>query len=293
MKLLKDYFYFTRSEIRGSLLLLGIILLIRLLGPILSRNNPVPTDFSALQALDSISKSVPTEHRVPPRAEPGAPHGIPAQAFDFDPNTAGITVLNSLGFKPWLSRRIERYRFSGARFSYKEDLLRIYGMDTQRLQALWTHILLPEKPKNTGQVHQAVPQMKRREPTDINTADTAALIALPGIGSKLAARICAYRDKLGGFYSLEQLAEVYGLKPETLSLLEGRIALENTETVLLDINRAGKETLGRHPYIGYRAAEVLLAYREQHGPFRQASDLLKTMVITEEKLEKLKYYLKF
>ena len=42
---------------------------------------------------------------------------------------------------------------------------------------------------------------------DINTADTTAFISLPGIGSKLAARIVNFRDKLGGFYSIDQVGE--------------------------------------------------------------------------------------
>jgi DNA uptake protein ComE-like DNA-binding protein len=43
---------------------------------------------------------------------------------------------------------------------------------------------------------------------DINSADTSAFIALPGIGSKLAARIVNFRDKLGGFYSIEQVKNI-------------------------------------------------------------------------------------
>ena len=46
---------------------------------------------------------------------------------------------------------------------------------------------------------------------DVNSADTTALIDLPGIGSKLALRIINFREKLGGFYAIEQLKETYGL----------------------------------------------------------------------------------
>ena len=46
---------------------------------------------------------------------------------------------------------------------------------------------------------------------NINTADTSAFIALPGIGNKLALRIVNFRDKLGGFYSIDQIGETYGL----------------------------------------------------------------------------------
>lgn len=54
---------------------------------------------------------------------------------------------------------------------------------------------------------------------DINTADTTAFIALPGIGSKLANRIVSFRSKLGGFNSVEQIREVYGLKDSVFQLI--------------------------------------------------------------------------
>ncbi len=56
-------------------------------------------------------------------------------------------------------------------------------------------------------------------PIDINTADTTALIALPGIGSKLAGRIVSFRDKLGGFNSVNQISEVYGLRDSVFQIL--------------------------------------------------------------------------
>jgi competence protein ComEA len=50
---------------------------------------------------------------------------------------------------------------------------------------------------------------------NINAADTSAFSTLPGIGSKLANRIITFREKLGGFYSANQVAEVYGLPDST------------------------------------------------------------------------------
>ena len=56
-------------------------------------------------------------------------------------------------------------------------------------------------------------------PIDINTADTTAFIALPGIGSKLANRIIAFRTKLGGFSDVDQIREVYGLKDSVFQII--------------------------------------------------------------------------
>ncbi|HEY4876127.1 MAG TPA: helix-hairpin-helix domain-containing protein [Puia sp.] len=50
---------------------------------------------------------------------------------------------------------------------------------------------------------------------DINAADTSAFSTLPGIGSKLSNRIITFRERLGGFYSTNQVAEIYGLSDST------------------------------------------------------------------------------
>jgi len=48
-------------------------------------------------------------------------------------------------------------------------------------------------------------------PININTADVEALASLKGIGTKKAEAIIAWREKNGGFTSVEQLLEVKGI----------------------------------------------------------------------------------
>lgn len=54
---------------------------------------------------------------------------------------------------------------------------------------------------------------------ELNTADTTILKKVPGIGSTFARRIMKYRELLGGFYDVSQLAEVYGIDEEVLQAL--------------------------------------------------------------------------
>ncbi|MEH3156477.1 MAG: ComEA family DNA-binding protein [Gordonia paraffinivorans] len=56
-------------------------------------------------------------------------------------------------------------------------------------------------------------------PVDLNTADAAALDALPGVGPKTAAAILEWRQRNGRFSSVDQLAEVDGIGPAKFASL--------------------------------------------------------------------------
>jgi competence ComEA-like helix-hairpin-helix protein len=61
----------------------------------------------------------------------------------------------------------------------------------------------------------------------------------------------------------------------------------------LDPNRSGEEELDRLPGIGPATAEALMAYRENHGGFRRAEDLLNVPGIGPATLEKIRPFLDF
>lgn len=67
--------------------------------------------------------------------------------------------------------------------------------------------------------------------------------------------------------------------PRTLPPAETRETA--ADTGLLDLNRATLEELMELPGIGETRARRILEYREENGPFRQASDLMKVNGIGE------------
>lgn len=62
---------------------------------------------------------------------------------------------------------------------------------------------------------------------ELNSADTTELKRLRGIGSVLSARIVKYRTKLGGFSSVEELKNVYGLSDETYQSILPHVWIKN------------------------------------------------------------------
>ena len=122
-------------------------------------------------------------------------------------------------------------------------------------------------------------------------ADTSAYIALPGIGSKLSKRIISFREKLGGFYSVAQIGEVYNLPDSTFQKIKKFLVVNSKAIRRININSATADQLRAHPYINYTVANAIFQYRQQHGNYSSVEDLKKIMTISDEMLNKVSPYL--
>lgn len=235
--------------------------------------------------------------------------------FPFDPNTVSVAGWQQLGLPRWMAERIDKYRNKGGQFRKKEDLLKIYDFPADTYETLEPYIQLPdEAPKNAypsavanrsdnpapgGASSPPNPAPVREryvkpaiQPFDINTADTSQLIALKGIGSKLAARIVQYRDGLGGFLSADQYNEVYGL--DSINLAELTLYAKVQSPVRkIPINTASAADLDRSPYLSRRQAEVIVNYRNQHGAYTSPESLKALRVLSPRTIEQLTPYLSF
>jgi DNA uptake protein ComE-like DNA-binding protein len=98
---------------------------------------------------------------------------------------------------------------------------------------------------------------------------------------------------LGGFYSTLQLMEVYGLKPETFEIIKTRIQVNSDLIAKIEINKCTNEVLNKHPYFGYKISTQLINYRAQHGAYKSLSDLKNVVSLSQESIEKIKFYIKF
>jgi DNA uptake protein ComE-like DNA-binding protein len=137
------------------------------------------------------------------------------------------------------------------------------------------------------------PMRRKQKIIEVNAADTADFIALPGIGSKLAARIVLFREKLGGFYKVAQIGEVYGLRDSVFRIIVPNLRCDTALVKKIEINIAEKELLKIHPYIKWNIADALVNYRLQHGAFQSPEDLEKIHAIDSGSLRKMMPYLSF
>lgn len=219
------------------------------------------------------------------------------ELFYFDPNTIGAAEWKRLGLRERTIETILKYVGKGGRFKKPGDIQRIYGLRKDQYERLLPYVRIGAKePTNDFHYNESGYAKPKKEPLsfttiDINSADTADFISLPGIGSKLAGRIVAFREKLGGFYQVEQVAETYGLPDSTFQKIKPRLKLDHAVIKKININTATKEELRAHPYIRYVLATPIVAYREQHGLFAKLEDIKNIMAVTNDIYRKIEPYL--
>lgn len=217
-----------------------------------------------------------------------------AEAFPFDPNTATREELLRLGLPARIADNLIKYRERGGRFRRPEDLQKLYGFSANDYERLAPYVTIAAAPENAP-APKAATERATRSPViiDINTADEAAWQQLRGIGPALSRRIVKFRDRLGGFRSVDQVGETYGLPDSTFQQIRPQLQSDAEIYRPLRINEADAETLANHPYLDYRSARAIVSYRQQHGVFRNAADLAKVMALPAGVAEKLAPYLAF
>lgn len=114
-------------------------------------------------------------------------------------------------------------------------------------------------------------------PLDLNRADSAALVRLPGIGPYTARKIVRYREVLGFYHSTAQLAEVYGMRAQNLQQILPLVQVTDTTPYPhLAINSLDCWALARHPYFRNKnQCKQLLAWRDAQGGIRDQQHLLQ------------------
>lgn len=222
----------------------------------------------------------------------------------FDPNTVDSLTLINFGLKPWKVKNFLHYRAAGKVFHSAEDLGDTYGWTEEDVQRLSPYVSVGKQYENKEKKREEREQReeKKEKPEhtsnkfksltkiDVNTADTALLRRIPGVGEKISLAIVRYRQRLGGFHSVKQLLDIKIVSPELLDWME---VSPSPNLQKLNINKASFQALNSHPYISYEQTKALLQYIRLYGDVKDEETLLATGIFTKEELEKLKPYITY
>ncbi len=128
---------------------------------------------------------------------------------------------------------------------------------------------------------------------NLNTADTTLMMRVPGIGQSYAVRILKYRKILGGFYSVEQLKEVYGMYEELYEKIIPYFAISKDHITLISINKVSLDQLRSHPYLDFYQAKAIVELRKKSGKITNYETLSMLDEFSPEVIEKIKNYFSF
>ncbi|MBN2523519.1 MAG: helix-hairpin-helix domain-containing protein [Bacteroidales bacterium] len=291
MKLIKEYFSFTKSEIRGLMIILVIIIVLIGIRFIERKNasgfNIVYTTFSYKS---DKKEEANTKMKLCGKECNSALTCSKGELYEanFDPNTATYDVMLSKGFAMDIVVQIMNYRAKGGRFNKPCDLLKIYGIDSALVMALLEKISIEP---HDNCFENTVKKMPNPLIIDINRADSIQLQSVFGIGKVLSSRIVKYRDLLGGYYSTTQLNEVYGISDSLCSGFSSIFTIDTACIRKINLNMATIYDLKKHPYLNYYEAKAIVSYRRLIGPFESKKQLIDNYLLSETTYLKVAPYL--
>lgn len=284
----KEFFYFSKSE-RRAIVALGCIAVFAI---------------GVLMVLDRpSSQPSPSMEKEVMQGVEGKPDERPEVVLQtFDPNTVDSLTLIHFGLKPWKVKNFLHYRAAGKVFRSAEDLGDTYGWTAEDVEMLASYVRVGKQYEKKEKKREEREQWGKKEEkpdhiskkfqsltkVDVNTADTATLRRIPGVGAKISDAIVHYRKRLGGFHSVEQLREISIVSPE---LLEWFSVSSSPALQKFNINKASFQALNSHPYISYEQTKALLQYIRLYGKVKDEQVLVETGIFTKEEVERLRPYM--
>lgn len=310
---IKDYFAFSTKEQRGLIALLGVMLLSFIVNIIIPYIIPgkefdiepfkseVGEFLSSLKTSDTVHSQYTINKGDGQNPTTSQLHSFITSPFYFNPNKLTEDEWITMGMNPRIAKNITRYKEKGGFFRDKEGFRKIYGINDEIFNVLEPYLVF-DRP---AAEHHAMEAGREKDTTkttfeipvhetiliDLNSADSATLLALNGIGPSYAGRIIRYRNRLGGFALNSQLLEIKGLDSARLSLFNDQIVVDPQLIKKLDLNAVTFKELLKHPYFEYYLVKSIFERKDAVKRFDSVGQIRDLPVMYEELYQKLLPYL--
>jgi competence ComEA-like helix-hairpin-helix protein len=307
----KNFFFFSGSQRAGIVLLICLIVFFSVLNFYLPRFTG-EADFYAdsasliefenfrlsLESLDSIRNIERSKLYRKRDVSYSSQEKFKAQSyrtFPFNPNTLDSAGFVALGLKPYVASNILKYRRKGGKFKDKTAFSHVYGIAEEKFAELEPFIEIPQQVTVESEVkcEQNSHNNELEFIVELNTADTAELMKIKGIGRGYARSIIRFRQQTGGFVSVNQLSEIYGMTPENLERIKPYCSVNPDLVHKINVNVASVDKLRAHPYLNFYQARQIYELRRKKGKLSGLSDLERLSELNDSILKKISPYLKF
>ena len=219
---------------------------------------------------------------------------LSAELVQFKIDTASVEYLASVGFSRKQAEVVVKYRDAIGGITSEQELKACYVVSEEMADRLLPYVIFTEQKSATE--NEAKELEKRTENAalvEINSADMEALVSVDGIGEKSAAEIIKYRELLGGYHSVEQLAELNCVTEENFAKFLSQICCDSCKIKKIDINFAGPKELERHPYVSARTLRRIIKQRQLKGGWSRIEEMTEQNILSEEEAKRLAPYLRF
>lgn len=304
----KDFFFFSGSQRAGIILLVFLIVISSLINFYLPRcsddisfvaDSADMSEFEdfkkSLVSLDSLREKQRFEslerkfnsfYKEKNKEEP-------CMLLPFDPNVLDSAGFVDLGLKPYVAANIIKYRVKGGRFRDKESFSRVYGVSEEKYRELEPYISISSNPSIADLTSTLPKEEVSVAIVELNSADTARLMQVKGIGMGYARSIIRFRQQAGGFTCVEQLREMYGMTPDNFEKIKPFCTVNLTLVNQINVNKASVDKLRAHPYLNFYQARQIYELRRKKGKLTGLADLRDLSELNDSVLLKIKPYLKF
>jgi len=218
--------------------------------------------------------------------------------YPFNPNFITDFKGQKLGMSVSEIDRLLAFRKTNKYVNTPEDFQKVTKISDSLLNTMVPYFKFPDWVTNKKEFKSKYKSFENKKEKivilDINQATKEDLIKVYGIGPALSDRILKLKDLLGGFVSMEQMNDVWGLSPEVIENLNKNFKVSVLPKVnKVDINNASIKELMLFPYFKYALAKAIVTYRSMNGDFKNNADLTKINGFPNEKLNVISLYLYF
>ena len=281
---MKTKFHFSRAESIGALVL-GLIIVVLLL--YLNRPDRILLPDTIVLDTTSLTYIYPDKAGISLARVDQEPKTFKFNYQPFDPNTYQISDWKKIGFSEKQSEVILRYKKRINGFKTAQDLANCYVISQKKYNELEPFLRLNSRP-NT----RIESKTENNPQIELNTADQSALESVNGIGSFYAERIIELRQELGGYYTVEQLREIYNMTDENYNRIENQVMANKDLIQKIELHTATFNELKKHPYLNWKQCQTLIGLPNKTIDEAFWIKLSEYEVFTDLDIEKIKPYFK-
>ncbi|WP_073203511.1 ComEA family DNA-binding protein [Flavobacterium xinjiangense] len=290
-KTISGYFMFSREQRKGIFVLFGIIIVLQMLY-FLGDFSMLVKEFPEKQkwlSLQSQIDSMKMEKKESPKI------------YLFNPNFITDYKGYKLGMSVQEIDRLLAFRKENKYVNSAKEFQNVTQVSDSLLNSIAPLCKFPDWVNNKKQFksyekysNKAFAEKEKIFFIDINKATKEDLIKIYGIGEAISLRILKQKENLGGFVSMEQMKDVWGLSPEVIENLNTHFKVSVMPNFKkIEINNASLKELSQFSYFRYPLAKEIVTYRSMNGDIKNIEDLTKIKGFPVDKIKIIELYLVF